>query len=254
MKGNVSFTVSFQFCTFELSSQRIVKSIIIAIDGFSGCGKSTLAKALAASLNYRYIDTGAMYRAVTLYFLENNVDIEDEKSIEEALNNIIIEFKHNPNTNQTDTFLNGEDREIAIRTLRVANFVSPVSAISAVRRFLVHQQKIMGDQRALVMDGRDIGTVVFPDAEVKIFMVANDEVRIQRRLDEMQTKGVLGNYDDVAANLKTRDLIDTSRIDSPLAKADNAIEIDNSYITRDEQFQLVYKMALEKIGQSQNEN
>lgn len=223
-----------------------MKSIIIAIDGFSGCGKSTLAKALAAKLNYRYIDTGAMYRAVTLYFLENSVDIENAEEVSEALKNINITFKHNPETNQTDTYLNGEDREVAIRSLKVANFVSPVSAISAVRKFLVHQQKQMGPHRGLVMDGRDIGTVVFPDAELKIFMNANDEVRIQRRLDEMQSKGQLGNYDDVAANLKMRDLIDTTREDSPLKKADDAIEIDNSEMTREEQFELVYEMAKKK--------
>jgi cytidylate kinase len=225
-----------------------LKSIIIAIDGFSGCGKSTLAKALAAKLNYRYIDTGAMYRAVTLYFLENSVDIENPEEIAEALKHITIAFKHNEETNQTDTFLNGEDREIAIRSLKVANLVSPVSAISSVRKFLVHQQKQMGNHRELVMDGRDIGTVVFPDAELKIFMNANDEIRIQRRLDEMQSKGLLGNYDDVAANLKTRDLIDSTREDSPLKKADDAIEIDNSNLTREEQFEIVYKMALEKIN------
>ncbi len=232
---------------FVLSSYPKVKSIIIAIDGYSGCGKSTLAKALAASLNYRYIDTGAMYRAVTLYILENNIEIENAQEVASALENINISFHVNPSNNQTDTFLNGEDREVAIRTLRVANFVSPVSAISAVRMFLVKQQQLMGDHRALVMDGRDIGTVVFPDAELKIFMTANDEVRIQRRLDEMQSKGQLGNYDDVAANLKTRDLIDTTRIDSPLMKAADAIEIDNSELTRDEQFELVYNMAMEKI-------
>lgn len=227
-----------------------MKSIIIAIDGFSGCGKSTLAKALASSLNYRYIDTGAMYRAVTLYFLENNIDIENPEEVQNALKNITIEFKLNPETNQTDTYLNGEDREIAIRTLRVANAVSPVSAISAVRKFLVKQQQKMGANRALVMDGRDIGTVVFPDAELKVFMIANDEVRIQRRLDEIQSKGQLGNYDDVGANLKTRDLIDTTREDSPLKKADDAIEFDNSLLTREEQFEIIKKMALDKINNS----
>ncbi len=227
-----------------------MKSIIIAIDGFSGCGKSTLAKALASSLNYRYIDTGAMYRAVTLYFLENNIDIENAEEVQNALKNITIEFKLNPETNQTDTYLNGEDREIAIRTLRVANAVSPVSAISAVRKFLVKQQQKMGANRALVMDGRDIGTVVFPDAELKVFMIANDEVRIQRRLDEIQSKGQLGNYDDVGANLISRDLIDTTREDSPLKKADDAIEFDNSLLTREEQFEIIKKMALDKINNS----
>ena len=225
-----------------------MKSIIIAIDGYSSCGKSTLAKALATKLNYCYIDTGAMYRAVTLYFLENAVDIENPEEVEEALKNINIEFKVNEDNNQTDTFLNGEDREIAIRSLKVANFVSPVSAISAVRKFLVKQQKQMGPNRGLVMDGRDIGTVVFPDAELKIFMTAKDEVRIHRRLDEMQTKGQLGNYDDVAANLQTRDLIDTSRLDSPLRKAEDAFEIDNSEMTREQQFEIVYNLAMGKIG------
>jgi cytidylate kinase len=225
-----------------------LKSIIIAIDGYSGCGKSTLAKAIAAGLNYRYIDTGAMYRAVTLYFLENNVDIANPDEVNEALTSISIEFKHNPDSGQTDTYLNGEDREVAIRSLKVANFVSPVSAISAVRKFLVKQQQQMGRDRSLVMDGRDIGTVVFPDAELKIFMTAEDEVRIQRRLDELQAKGQLGNYDDVAANLKARDQIDTTRLDSPLKKADDAILLDNSNLTREQQFEIVYEMALDKIN------
>ncbi len=207
---------------------------------------------MAASLNYRHIDTGAMYRAVTLYFLDNDVDIENQNEIAAALKNITIEFKHNPETNQTDTFLNGEDREIAIRSLRVANFVSPVSTISSVRSFLVKQQQKMNDHRAIVMDGRDIGTVVFPDAELKIFMVANDEIRIQRRLEEIQLKGQLGNYDEVAHNLKSRDLIDSTRLDSPLRKADDAIEIDNSMLTREEQFNMVYLLAMEKINEKSN--
>lgn len=223
------------------------KPIIIAIDGFSSCGKSTLAKDLASRLNYRYIDTGAMYRAVTLYFIENNIDITQPEVVEEALHHITIEFHHHEETNQSHTYLNGADREADIRSLKVANLVSPVSAISAVRKFLVKQQQRMGLHKALVMDGRDIGTVVFPDAELKIFVTADPGIRVQRRYDEMIAKGLPAQIEDVAANLSNRDAIDTSRADSPLKKAGDAIELDNSFLSRQEQFEKVYALALEKM-------
>jgi cytidylate kinase len=226
-----------------------LKSIIIAIDGYSSCGKSTLARELATKLNYRYIDTGAMYRAVTLYFLENHIDINNPEHISNALKDIHIEFRYNPVTSNTDLFLNGDDREVNIRMLKVANFVSQVSAISPVRKFLVKQQQQMGLQKSIVMDGRDIGTVVFPDAELKIFMYAKDEIRIQRRVDDLAARGQPAAYEDVANNLRNRDLIDTTREDSPLKKADDAIDLDNSFLTREQQFQIVYDLACKIIGE-----
>jgi cytidylate kinase len=220
-----------------------LKPIIIAIDGFSSCGKSTLARELAKKLNYRYIDTGAMYRAVTLYFIENNISIDKEDEIAKALENIHITFVFNPSTQQSDTFLNGVNRENDIRTLKVANLVSPVSAISSVRRFLVKQQQQMGAEKSIVMDGRDIGTVVFPSAELKVFMTARDDIRAKRRFDELCAKNQSPVLDDVAANLKSRDHIDSTRADSPLKKADDAVELDNSDITREQQFDIVYGWA-----------
>lgn len=230
-----------------VSSAPVPKSIIIAIDGFSSCGKSTLAKDLAARLNYRYIDTGAMYRAVTLYFIQHNTDIADAAQVEEALKHTTIEFHHHEETNQSHTYLNGVDCETEIRSLKVAGMVSPVSAISAVRKFLVKQQQQMGTRRALVMDGRDIGTVVFPDAELKIFVTADPAIRVQRRYDEIIAKGLPADFDEIAANLRNRDTIDTTRADSPLTKAADAIELDNSFLSRQEQFEKVYALALEKI-------
>jgi cytidylate kinase len=225
-----------------------LKPIIIAIDGFSSCGKSTLARELARKLNYRYIDTGAMYRAVTLYFIENNISIEDAAAIENALKEIHITFIYNSATQQSDTYLNGQNREQDIRSLRVANLVSPVSAISSVRRFLVKQQQQMGSERAIVMDGRDIGTVVFPDAELKIFMTARDDIRAKRRFDELVSKNQSPVLEEVAANLKSRDHIDSTRADSPLKKADDAIELDNSDITREEQFKIVHEWAMKVMA------
>lgn len=220
----------------------MLPKITIAVDGFAACGKSTLAKALAKVLNYIYVDSGAMYRAVTLYFLEQNIQIEDDHAIDQALEYIQIEFKNIEGENHT--FLNGKDVEQEIREMRVSNFVSPVSTISAVRRFLVACQQEMGRTKGLVMDGRDIGTVVFPDAELKLFITASLAVRTQRRLEELQTKGVEDlQAEDVAENLQKRDHIDSTRDDSPLKQAKDAIVIDNTNLSPTEQLAKALSLA-----------
>jgi CMP/dCMP kinase len=218
-----------------------MKRIIIAIDGYSSCGKSTLAKALAKSLHYAYVDTGAMYRAVTLYFLDNNVDINNHPEIEDALKHIEIHFERTQTGNHT--FLNGVDVEKDIRTMRIAEMVSPVSTISEVRRFLVAQQKKMGNRKGIVMDGRDIGTVVFPDAELKIFLTADTDIRTQRRYAELLSKGQNIDYNAVKRNLMERDMIDSNRADSPLRQADDAILIDNTHLTPAEVMDKVLDMV-----------
>lgn len=219
--------------------------IIIAIDGYSSCGKSTLAKELARHLGYRYIDTGAMYRAVTLFLIRNQIDIQHPEHVAQALQNIQIEFKLNVENQLQETYLNGENIENEIRVNpRVASVVSDVSAISEVRRFLVKQQQAMGEKKGIVMDGRDIGTVVFPDAELKIFVTADPQVRTQRRLDELKQKGQHTTFDEVMANLTKRDHIDSTRADSPLKQAEDAILLDNSNMSREEQF----KVALDLIN------
>jgi CMP/dCMP kinase len=219
-----------------------LRPITIAIDGFSACGKSTLAKQLAKVLGYRYVDTGAMYRAVTLYLLRNQIDIYHPHHVAEALNNIEIHFGLNQDVQET--FLNGENIENEIRiNPRVASAVSDVSAISEVRRFLVMQQQNMGKNKSIVMDGRDIGTVVFTDAELKLYIVAEPEIRAQRRLDELKEKGQNTTFEEVLANLEKRDHIDSTREDSPLRKADDAIEINNSNLTRQEQLDLVLSLV-----------
>jgi cytidylate kinase len=229
-----------------------VKKIIIAIDGFSSCGKSTVAKALAKELGYQYIDSGAMYRAVALYFLRNNIPFlpenRDMGRIEEALENIRIDFRLNPELGLQETFLNGENVEKEIRQMFVAGHVSKVSTISAVRRFLVRQQQARGPGKGIVMDGRDIGTVVFPEAELKLFMTAGLHIRAQRRLEEMKSKGQEADYKEVLANLEERDHIDSTREDSPLRKAEDAIVIDNSHLDPDCQLELALKYARERIG------
>jgi CMP/dCMP kinase len=222
-----------------------LKKIIIAIDGYSSCGKSTLAKALSKELDYAYVDTGAMYRAVTLYFLENNINWVKKEDVEKALAQIIIHFERVEGVNTT--FLNGENVEEKIRTLYVANHVSDVAAISEVRRSMVRLQQLMGEQKAVVMDGRDIGTVVFPSAELKIFMTAKPEIRIQRRLDELTEKGQSVDYEEIRHNLSERDRIDTTRADSPLTKANDAIILDNSDINQEEQMAVVMQWINEKI-------
>lgn len=227
-----------------------MKKIIIAIDGYSSCGKSTLARALAKNLAYTFIDSGAMYRAVSYYFAENEVDFTNPEQVEKALDQITIQFVQNPAKGVADTYLNGVNVENEIRGMQVAQMVSKVSAISAVRRFLVQQQQQMGLEKGLVMDGRDIGTVVFPDAELKIFVTARPEVRAQRRLLELTEKGTPATLEDVLQNLTERDTIDTTRADSPLKQADDAILLDNSDITRDEQLAIAMKWAGEKIHQA----
>ncbi len=224
------------------------RKIIIAIDGYSSCGKSTLAKQLAEKLGYIYVDSGAMYRAVTYYLMRNNIDWKDERAVSEALKNIHITFKYNSHNKRNETYLNDEMVEDIIRTLDVSNLVSPVSAIPAVRDFLVEQQQRMGTQRGLVMDGRDIGTVVFPDAELKLFMKANKGIRAQRRWLELKEKGIDLPYEEILKNLESRDHEDTHRAYNPLRKAADAIELDNSDLTHQEQLFLVLNTAREIIG------
>lgn len=222
-----------------------MKKITIAIDGFSSTGKSTLAKQLAKELEYVYVDTGAMYRAVALFAMQNNFigsDSFDKNALIEALPKIQLEFKFNADLGFAEMYLNGENVEKQIRTIEVSNYVSKVAEVSEVRSKLVEQQQEMGENKAIVMDGRDIGTVVFPDAELKIFMTASAETRAQRRFDELQQKGDNVSYEDVLKNVVERDYIDTHREDSPLIIADDAIEIDNSYLTREEQFTAVLEL------------
>ncbi|WP_436414392.1 (d)CMP kinase [Petrimonas sp.] len=216
-----------------------MEKINIAVDGFSSCGKSTIAKGLAKKLGYTYIDSGAMYRAVALFAYRNgwmtDTDI-NETELQKHISEIEISFKTNPE-GQQETYLNGENVEKEIRSLQIGNGASRVSTIGFVRRELVRQQQEMGKKKGVVMDGRDIGTVVFPDAELKIFLTASPEVRAQRRFDEMKAKGENPIFDEVLANVKERDLRDTTRDESPLRKADDAIELDNSHITIEEQLQ-----------------
>ncbi|MFN9581889.1 MAG: (d)CMP kinase [Bacteroidota bacterium] len=222
--------------------------IIIAIDGYSSCGKSTLAKELARHLGYRYIDTGAMYRAVTLYFIRNQIDLHHPELVKGALKHIAIDFRIKPETQQQETYLNNENIEHEIRVNpRVASVVSDVSAISEVRRFLVTQQQALGKEKGIVMDGRDIGTVVFPEAEIKLFVTAQPHIRAQRRLDELTSKDQHTTFDEVLANLTKRDHIDSTREDSPLKQADDAILLDNSAMNRVEQFRFALDIITKKI-------
>jgi CMP/dCMP kinase len=220
-----------------------VPKIIIAIDGYSSCGKSTLAKALAKELHYAYVDTGAMYRAVTLFFLENNVDFNENEAVLAALSQIELHFERHPTGNHT--YLNGVDVEEKIREMRISEVVSPVSTISAVRRFLVKQQKAMGNRRGIVMDGRDIGTVVFPDAELKIFLTADPDIRAERRRAELAAKNQFYATEEIKKNLLDRDRIDSSRADSPLRQADDARVIDNSFLTPDQQLKIAHDLVFE---------
>lgn len=216
-----------------------MKKITIAIDGYSSCGKSTMAKQLARKLGYIYVDTGAMYRSVTLYALRNGIfnadGTIDTKRLETEMPKIDISFRVNSETGCPDTYLNGELVEKEIRSLEVSNHVSPVSALPFVREALVALQRQMGAEKGVVMDGRDIGTTVFPDAELKVFVTASATVRAQRRYDELQAKGMPADFDDILANVEQRDYIDTHREISPLRKADDAIELDNSNMTIEEQ-------------------
>lgn len=218
-----------------------MKKIVIAIDGYSSCGKSTMAKNLARQLGYVYVDTGAMYRAVTLYALRHQLfkaDGEvDAASLQRAMSDIRISFQFNKQTGKPDTYLNDELVEQEIRTMQVSERVSKIAALPFVRTALVAQQQRMGKDKGIVMDGRDIGTVVFPHAELKIFVTASAEVRAQRRYDELQQKGMPARYDAILKNVQERDYIDSHREVSPLRKADDAIELDNSNLTIDEQQQ-----------------
>lgn len=228
-----------------------MKKITIAIDGFSSTGKSTIAKELAAKLHYVYVDSGAMYRAVTLYAFQHGYISSskiDKENLIEDLKNIQLNFEFNFEKGYGEIHLNNVNVENEIRTLEISNLVSRIAEISEVREKLVEQQQEMGQHKGVVMDGRDIGTVVFPTAEVKLFMTASAEKRATRRFDELIQKGDVVTYDEIYKNVVERDYIDTTRSDSPLVKAEDAIEIDNSNLTRNEQFELIYKIVSEKLN------
>ncbi len=235
-----------QIAAFEggnLFLQNMTKKIIIAIDGWSSCGKSTLAKQLAKELGYLYVDSGAMYRAITLYFLRNHIDWTDTKEVKKALDQISLEFIFNENTQQNEMHLNGENVEYVIRDLVVAEKVSDVAAIKEVRKFAVEQQQMMGKKKGVIMDGRDIGTVVFPKAELKIFLTADNAVRVERRFKELIAKNPNVTIEEVKANLEMRDYIDSNRKESPLRQADDAILVDNTDLSIDETIHKVLTMA-----------
>jgi cytidylate kinase len=225
----------------------MMKKIIIAIDGFAACGKSTLARQLAHKLHYLFLDTGAMYRAVTLHLLDNQIDWRDAAQLNKALGDIKIQFGYSASANTYSTYLNGKNVEKEIRTVRVSDVVSEVAAVSAVRKFLVAQQQQIGKEGGIVLDGRDIGTVVYPHAELKIFVVADLQVRIQRRLLELQANGIQIREEEIKNNLLRRDHEETTRIDSPLRMADDAVLLDNSTMTPDEQLEWALLLARERI-------
>lgn len=220
--------------------------LIIAIDGYSGCGKSTLAKALAKELGYIFIDTGAMYRAVTLYFLQEKINFQDEEAIQKALQNIHIHFQKEHDG--LHTFLNGKDVESDIRRMYVSENVSEVAAISSVRRALVKQQQLMGQEGGVILDGRDIGTVVFKNADLKLFVTADADVRAKRRLAELEEKGYTIDFESVKRNLLERDHIDMTRDDSPLKKADDAIVLDNTHLSELELLGLALDLAMARMS------
>jgi cytidylate kinase len=227
-----------------------MKKITIAIDGHSSCGKSTMAKDLAREVGYVYVDTGAMYRSVTLFALRNGLftnDTINEEELRRRMPEIQISFKFNPETGRPDTYLNGELVEKDIRTMEVSNKVSPIAALGFVREAMVAQQQQMGKDKGVVMDGRDIGTTVFPDAELKVFVTASAEVRAQRRYDELKAKGMDADFDDILKNVQERDYIDSHREVSPLRKADDAIELDNSHMTIPEQKQWLLDRFNERV-------
>lgn len=225
-----------------------MRKIIITIDGWSSCGKSTLAKQLAKELGYVYVDSGAMYRAITLYFLRNNIDIKKKSEVTEALKSISLEFVFNTKSNNSEIHLNEENVEYLIRDLIIAEKVSDVAAIKEVREFAVAQQKKMGAKKGIVMDGRDIGTVVFPKAELKIFMTADNAVRVQRRFKELYEKNPNISIEEVKDNLEMRDYIDSHREVSPLRKAKDALELDNTNLSEKEQFNRALAWARESIN------
>ncbi len=228
-----------------------MRKIIITLDGFSSCGKSTLARQLANELNYVFIDSGAMYRAITLYFLRQHIDWNKSKEVIAALKEISLDFQYNEQSGKSDMYLNDEDVEALIRDMLVSEHVSEVAAIKEVREFAVAQQQLMGKKKGIVMDGRDIGTTVFPKAELKIFVVADAAVRVERRFKEMFEKNQSVTIEEVKANLEMRDYIDSHREFSPLRKADDAIELDNSLLTREEQLDVVLNWAKDAIAKNQ---
>lgn len=225
----------------------MMAKINIAIDGLSGCGKSSTAKAVAKTLGYKFIDTGAMYRAVTLYVLNEAVDLTSKESVIQALEQITIDFRYNQESQKNETFLNGQNVEEEIRSMRVAGSVSQVAAIKEVRVAMVAQQQQMGKDKGVVMDGRDIGSVVFPEAELKLFMTASTEVRAKRRQAELREKGEEVALDEIMKNLEERDRIDSTRDESPLIKVEDAIEVDTSNLLFEEQVQKVLDLALQRI-------
>lgn len=227
-----------------------MKKIIVTIDGWSSCGKSTLARQLAKELGYVYVDSGAMYRAITLYFLRNHVDWTDKEQVKQALANINLGFIYNDHSQQSEIYLNDENVEYVIRDLVIAEKVSEVAAISAVRKFAVKQQQLLGKSKGIVMDGRDIGTTVFPDAELKIFMTADIAIRVERRFKEMYQKNPNVTIEEVKNNLEMRDYIDSNREVSPLRKAEDAILLDNSNLSMEEQLQFALKLVRQKTGKA----
>lgn len=230
-----------------------MKKITIAIDGFSSTGKSTIAKQLAKKLKYIYVDSGAMYRAVTLYAMQHNFISENffyKDKLVSDLDKINLTFKFNSKLDNAEMYLNHVNVENEIRSLEVSNLVSKVAEISQVRKKLVQEQQLLGAKKGVVMDGRDIGTVVFPNAELKLFITASAAIRAKRRFDELINKGDKVTFDAILKNVESRDYIDTTRKDSPLIKADDAIEIDNSNLSREEQFNQIYKLAIDKMEMS----
>ena len=224
-----------------------MKKIIITLDGYSSCGKSTLAKQMAAHLNYVFIDSGAMYRAITLYFIRHRIDVTNSDAVIEALTHIHLAFILNEQTGRADMYLNNENVEEEIRGLEVSNNVSQVAALEPVRIFSVAQQQLMGAQKGIVMDGRDIGTAVFPEAELKIFVTASPEVRVERRYQELAAKDPAITKAEIKANLEMRDHIDSTREFSPLKQAHDALVLDNSNLSRHEQLELALSWAKERI-------
>lgn len=226
----------------------LMQPIIITLDGYSSCGKSTLARQLANELNYVFIDSGAMYRAITLYFLRQHVDWNNTDAVNNALNEITLEFQYNEQTGQSDMFLNDENVEALIRDMLVSEHVSEVSAIKEVRGFGVAQQQKMGEKKAIVMDGRDIGTTVFPHAELKIFVTADPAIRVERRFKELYAKNPNITIEEIKSNLEMRDYIDSNREFSPLRKADDAVILDNSNLTREEQLSIALQWSKERMA------
>ncbi len=225
-----------------------MKKIIITLDGYSACGKSTLARQLAKELNYVFIDSGAMYRAIALYFLRNQINSANSQAVISALNNITLQFKFNNTTGQSDIYLNDENVEPFIRDMQVSEKVSEVAALEQVRTFAVAQQQLMGIEKGIVMDGRDIGTTVFPNAALKIFVTADPAIRAQRRYQELYEKNPTITLKEIQSNLEMRDAADSNRTVSPLRKAVDAIELDNSLLTREAQLTLVLQWARNAIN------